>query len=386
MTPNQEQEPVPSRLLSGVASPRLALVLIGLIVLLGVVGAVLPQEGRVSAGDLRLWQELHPRAAVLEHVGAYRVFHSWPFIAVVVLLAVNTLTCTLRHLLTAQRDAMGPHARWRRAGFMVLHVSLVGVMAGAFLSAGLRKDGSVVLTEGQSFTDEEGSYARFAVGPLRRRVHTGIVATLKQVDVDPSGAHYPAQVRSSLEFSGGPKGGGAGVANVNRPFEYGGLAFTQDETGFSPRIIVTRVSGRPVLDAFVALQTFRDKTGTTYRDFVALPPSSLRAMVTFYPSYRLEGEDIRKTGEIPTEPLVVIELENAEGDIVARGHVRDGEKRTMGSYSFGLAGYRRWSSFRVTNDPGYPVVCGSFWVGLIGIMLRYSSDVWEWLVRESRES
>lgn len=108
-------------------------------------------------------------------------------------------------------------------------------------------------------------------------------------------------------------------------------------------------------------------------------------MITFYPDHEFEGDRAVKTGDEPVNPMIAVEITDPDGTVLDRGYVALGGTEEIGKYTFGLTGYRRWSSFRITSDPGYLVVCFSLWLGLIGIMLRYSADIWVWLVCGTRE-
>ena len=83
-------------LLKYLSSARLALLLVLVIILFSVAGAVLPQEGRLEATNITQWQQRHPMTTrLLDPLGLFHVFHSWPFMVTIMLLAVNTLTCTV---------------------------------------------------------------------------------------------------------------------------------------------------------------------------------------------------------------------------------------------------------------------------------------------------
>ena len=87
---------LPSKLLEKLSSSKLALVMVLLLILFSIVGAVLPQQGRMEFKDIALWQMAHPMVTTLMRpLGFFRVFHSWPFIIVILILGANTLTCTL---------------------------------------------------------------------------------------------------------------------------------------------------------------------------------------------------------------------------------------------------------------------------------------------------
>jgi cytochrome c biogenesis protein ResB len=108
-----------------------------------------------------------------------------------------------------------------------------------------------------------------------------------------------------------------------------------------------------------------------------------KVLVTLYPAYELMGDEIKKTGENPENPLILIEMKNDKGNVVAKGRAALKEKVAVGDYEFEFAELRQWASFQVSNDPGYPIVCVALWLGLIALILRYLPDLRTWFAAET---
>lgn len=366
-------------LLAALGSSKLALVLIALIIVLSVAGAVLPQEGKLETGEIKLWQQSHATVSrLLEHAGLFHVFHSWPFLITISLLGINTLTCTIQHLakdggLAAFR---GPKFL-EKSGFVLLHLSLLILFAGGFLSAATKLEGHIVLTEGQSFAESHDSYVRIVEGPLRRDRHEDFILTLKQVQTEYEKQRYQTHVTSSIEILSKDEETVDGTIEVNRPYTHRGISFTQDQTGFSPRIVIReKKSGKLMLDSFVALKTFQKAQGREYRDFLRLPFLNPRVIMTFYPSYAMENGRAVKTAEEPGRPLLLIEQIDASGESISLKYLHLKSRIELGEYSCGFEDFRRWSSFKVVEDSGYLVVCVAMWFGLGALLLRYVPDLW----------
>ena len=180
----QRKFDVAKLILAIMGSSKLALVLIVLLILFSIAGVVLPQEGMLEPSKIKLWQQGHTTLTkMMEPAGLFHVFHSWPFLITISILGVNTLTCTTLHFIEDGSFAAfkGPRAI-EKAGFILLHLSLIVLFAGGFLSAATRLDGHIILTEGQSFTEQHDSYVRLVEGPLRPEHHEDFVLTLKQVE------------------------------------------------------------------------------------------------------------------------------------------------------------------------------------------------------------
>jgi hypothetical protein len=365
-------------LFNTLSSSKLALVLVLLVILFALAGAVLPQAGTIEPDDITAWQQIHPViTAILKPVGLFNVFHSWPFLVSILLLGINTLTCTVPRFL---RDggSLGP-GRLRKAGFLLLHLSIILLLVGGFISAAASLDGYIVLTEGQALKEQHDNYLRIVEGPLRRDRHEGFIIRLKDVQTEYQRKWYPTDITSNLEILYGQRKVADATVKVNKPFKHGQLTFTQDDTGFSPRLeIADKRSGRVLINSFVALKTFRTAQGREYRDFLPLSFLENKVIITLYPSFSEDDGDMIKTGENPDNPLLIVQTEDESGQIISRKYVQLNGKIELGKYNFSFTGLRRWSSFKVVADSGYVIVCVSLWLGLASLLLRYFPDILKW--------
>ena len=241
-------------------------------------------------------------------------------------------------------------------------------------------DGTIVLTEGQTIAESAQGYKKLQAGIWRQESHTDIRVRLESVDVEHAGRDRRVAVASTLEFMREGEDKVRGLVEVNRPFEYGGLTFTQDDTGFSPRLRITHTLRKlPLGHVFVALATFRTGGRREYRDIVQLPLAKKPMKVTLYPTYVEQGRGkFAKAGDVPSDPMLELAVQDKFGNFAQRRYVRLGESTTIGQFTVEFTELREWSSFRVGDDPGYALVCVAFWVGLIAILLRYFDDLRAW--------
>lgn len=367
--------------LRAMSSSKLALVLVLVVILFSLAGAVLPQQGMMESKDIAAWQQEHPALTrALEPAGFFHVFQSWPFLITIVVLGINTLTCTVVHFVKdGGLSALKGPGRIEKAGFLLLHLSLILLFAGGFWSSATKLDGYIVLTEGDRFTERHDSYLRLVEGPLRRERHKEFVVALKQVETKYEKQRYRTDVTSNLEILSDGNRVANGIVKFNKPFTYKGISFTQDQTGFSPRIMIREEeSGRILKNIFVALKTFRESGEREYRDFLPLPFLKNRVIITLYPSYRMENGIAIKTGEELAKPLLLVEEEDESGQVISRNHLKSEGRVVLGQYSFDFTDVRQWSSFRVVEDQGYFLVCFSLWLGTAALLLRYVPDLLRW--------
>jgi hypothetical protein len=367
--------------LAVLSSSRLALVLVLLLILLALAGAVLPQEGKVEPSDILRWQEGHPGiSALVRPLGLFRVFHSAPFLVNIVLLALNTLTCTLRRLLQPKSRLMWRNLKdIRAAGFLGLHISLLLLMGGGFHSSATRMDGYFVLTEGQSIEEDAGSYVTLAEGPLRKKKHQGFQIGLGEVAASYDSGGRLAESVAKLKFQSREGQTQIGTARANHPVSFLDVAFTLDETGFSPRLTVRKQGNEsPLVDTFVALKTFREGRERDYRDFLNLPFLNDKIFVRFLPDSKWDEGGPVKSGDKPGNSLLHLWTENEGGEILEQCFVPPGGTAGLAGYDFAFVEFRRWAGFRVVQDSGYIWVLAALWLGLGSLLLRYIPELKGW--------
>lgn len=372
------------RLITIISAGKLSLVLVGLLILFSICGALLPQEGLWTQENIENWQLTHPLATkIFQPLGLFHVFHSITFLICIILLSINTLTCTLLYI--KKKGGLSwlkrPEAL-KNTGFIALHLSLLLLFAGGFWSSSTRMDGYIVLTEGQTFTETHENYLKLLEGPLRQENHQGFSVSLKKVKIKYQKNRYPLEIISELKFQGKNNQIVEGAVQVNKPYEFQGLHFTQDKTGFSPRLIIQKTSnGELMVNSYIALQTFSSQNGKEYRDYLPLPFFDSRVMLSLYPSFLKQENEYIKTGEEPDNPILLLETENEEEKkFEFQGAISLGEKIEIGDYSIEFTDLRYWSAFRVVEDHGYILIQIALWFGMAALLFRYIPDLFKWLI------
>jgi hypothetical protein len=327
---------------TGLSSGKLALVLVAVLILFSLVGVVLPQRGQLPANEILQWQQQHPSITnALKPLGLFAVFHSWPFMMAIGLLAINTLTCTVIHFSEKGgfRALAGPNGLVT-AGFLLLHLSFIILLAGGFISAATRMDGYILLTEGQSFTDRPENYLRYSTGSLRSSGSRDFSVLLKDVHVSFEQSDYIVDMKTTLQFQTQQNRLTEAVVQINKPFSFNGMTFTLDETGYSPRLILRREGEQnPLINSFIALQTFVTQEGRQYRDYLPLPFFENRVTVELYPA----GNEDTKTGEILTEPVIIVHTEDSKDNSSAASRLPLGQMTTADGFEFEFAELRNWA-------------------------------------------
>jgi len=372
-----------SALLKVISSGKLALIIVFILMLFSFAGTTLPQKDRVNPDDVAKWQQDHAAiTAIAKPIGLFHVFTSWPFMITLVILSVNTFTCTILRFIKDGGFAClkGPDGM-EKTGFLLLHISLIILMAGGFLSTAKKMNGYIVLTEGQTFIENHESYLRIAEGPLRRKAHKNFAVKLNKVTTEYQKGFYQTDVTSTLEVFEQKKKTKEATVRVNHPFSYKSLAFTHQDIGFSPRIeIKDKKTGSILFYSFVGLKTYDTEKGKEYRDFLPLDFLENRTILTVFPDYIMEDGKAVKVSDEPDNPLVRIEVEDQEGEVIVEDYLTLGSEVSIGDNILKFTDLRRWVSFQVIEDPGYLTVCVSLWMGLAALLLRYIPDLKRWSV------
>jgi len=367
---------IPAGIVSWAGSLKLALVLVLLLIILGLSAVIFPQQSDFSTADIKAWKVQHTVISKFgEILGLFSVFRSPVFLAVIILFALNILTCTILHLaeLKVRPRDRGSVTSW---GFLLLHISLLGILAGGFITTSSGMTGTILLTEGQVFTEQKKDYIILSSGPLRKKAHQKFKARLKKTTIVYARGTIPLQVSTVMDFRSQVEQIDNVEIRINHPYTFMGMAFTQDEIGFSPRISVRDPkSGETLLHSFVALKTFREGNNWNYTDFLPVDFLKNRVYLTLFPDHKDEGGKIRKTGELPGKPVLLFEERDPGGRIISKGIIPYGGKSQICGFEFGFHELRYWTSFIVKADPGYAVFGFSVWMGLFSLLLRYSAEL-----------
>ncbi len=359
-------------------SLRLALVLVIVLILLSFTALVIPQQSEFSSVDIELWSDQNTGfASFAGAFGFFSVFRSIPFLIVIILFAVNILTCTILHLSGIKESSNYKRKSGiRTIGFFLLHIALIGILAGGFITTGLGKNGSIILTEGQIFVNNKENYIKLTKGSFSSEWNKDLRVRLSKVKIEYENNVIPVKVLTTLDFKSKSEEKSGIDIEINKPYSFDGLDFTQDEIGFSPRIIIKDpLKKKLMLNSFVALKTFREGENWQYRDFLPLPFLKNKVILTLFPDHNKDGNAIKKTSELAGDPIILFEERDGKDELVSSGIIPFRGSIKIGEYLFEFAELRYWASFRIVDDPGYIVFWIAVWMAVLSLILRYSEDL-----------
>ncbi|MCK5220549.1 MAG: cytochrome c biogenesis protein ResB, partial [Candidatus Aminicenantes bacterium] len=374
-------------ILKYISSSRLALVLVFVILIFFVIGAVLPQQGLHNEGEIVRWQGDNPLiTSIAKPLGFFRVFTSIPFIVIIFLLWLNTLTCTIKEFYKRGSFKCFTGAdKIKNSGFFLLHISILLMIGSGGWSAATKMDARIILTEGQTFTESHNNYRRITKGPLRNDKHKGFVIKLNKVSVDYESKIYHVDTASEISiFENGKKVDDYEI-KINNPLEYSNINITQDKTGYSPHIAIKSIkTGRVIINSFIALKTFEEYKKREYKDYIPSTLFNNIIVLTFFPDHEEKDGKIIKTGENIVNPVLLVEEKDHEGNIISRQTLSLKSSITIGEHNFSFVGVRRWASFRLLEDPGYKYFYFAVWLSIFSLLLRYSEDLYHLFRKDKR--
>lgn len=375
------------RVIGAIGSSRFALVLVGVLALFTLAGSVIPQQGVMDPLSVTTWRERFASIdGGVEALGLYHVFSSVPFLATVLLFAINTLVCTvLRYVREGGVDGIRRGGLARRGGFYVLHLALVALIIGGFWTFATQMNAYVIITEGQTIRESRDAYGVITTGPLREEGHKEFELRLDAVEVELVGDVHRVGVTSRFTIFDEDGAERARTCAFNTPLVEQGVAFVQDEIGFAPRMEIRAVGARrPQVSSFLALKTEQTAEGREHRDFLPLPFLPHPVIVRLIPDADASGRPLDRGGDRLGTPMLALETMDDAGETQLVEVVASGDWAQVGDFEFRFLDVRRWSAFRVREDHGYPLVWLSLWLALAAMLLRYSPDMIEWM-RETEE-
>ena len=341
------------------ASGRLAVWLIGLLLFMIVLAALIPQEGLPDRSTVDWSALLGEHTGILSSLGLTRVYSSPFFYLLLGLLVVNLTAANIRRIRII-RHSRQTSLKVRYIGSVVFHFALVVVIAGVVLHGLYRYDGVMALTEGQTAYDAPEAYFREFQGPLARRSYQGFSIRLDRVE--PDYAVKTATTTAAILSLAYP--GMSGIipdtARTNRPVKFAGYEIHYGQrTGFSPELVILDSTGRTVFRSFIRLAVQEREGRKVFADLYT-PPGFGRTV------------EIKVEAAADDPADAVYELIIRRGDEVRfGGRVTGRDTVTVDGYQVMVPRLRRWCYLNVVSNPFLDVVFAGFWLVLAGMAVAF---------------
>ncbi len=223
----KEDRKVKGNILSSV---RLTIPLLILLAALSIIGTVIPQNA-TEQQYLRLYSK--ETYYILKGFGLLDMYHSWWFIGVLILLAINLIACSLKRLPGVWRQVRKTRSNYARLGTYLTHLSILLILVGGLIGALWGFKGYVEIREGEAAEAFVLNSPQQPARPLGFQVRCDAF----RVDFYPDGS--PREFLSTLTFlDKGKVVIDHAPLRVNHPLSYGGLSFYQSSYGISARAVI----------------------------------------------------------------------------------------------------------------------------------------------------
>lgn len=375
------------------ASPNLALALIGLLTLAVMAGGTLPQTPRMTGAELDGWHGGWPQlAALFDWSGLSAVFSSWWFSALCVALLVNLAAGVTLHvswLIVWLRGATAPAYRLRGTGATpegidrhlgmaalpetgtwmkirgwpglwgtpLFHAGLAVIVAGALLSASERFGAHFELSEGETFSGKPGKLNKdkFSIATMDE---FGALR-LDRLDAQVAEGKYLRELRAFFTTrENGELLPQEATLTVNNPLKIGGYTFYLDQKfGYAAAFERTLADGsqRELRINFNAPRAKWATGGPIERDEVV----TLENTPILYHMALTPGE----------KPSFVLQATRA-GQPVFNGTLLPEQTADLGAYRLTFLGVIPWVGLYVTTDRALHIVLAGFVIALAGFLLH----------------
>ncbi|MDI6804064.1 MAG: cytochrome c biogenesis protein ResB [Bacteroidota bacterium] len=264
----------------------------------------------------------------------------------------------------------GLKGKYGNIGSILFHSSLVIILLGIVVSKYASFDGTLALTEGQTFNSSKDRFLNVQSGKYYQ--HPKEDFTFKLLKVEPSYKVNGAAALASIIENVKKKNTDIPVY-INNGYTVEGLTLHQgDKTGYSPFIHISDKNGKIITEGYTRLASYSQNGQRIHSDYLEFENGSLRFEFELLPDAAFrDGKYVSRTDELksPVLRVVVLKDKNVLTDTyVPAGGIVNAEK-----YEIAFGDLRRWSEFTLSNDPGLSVILFGVAFGFIGLVLRLLS-------------
>ena len=352
------------------SSMRFALALVAVLVAACIAGTVVPQGDAVVS-----YARQHPdavrRLTVLRALGLTDVFHAPWFAALLGVLALSLITCGFKQARTLAHTARNG----RTVSSLLIHLSLVAILAGGLIRGIWGQKGSLQLHVGESVSDFQSAATSvplpfevrllgFDVEIDERAARTADASERLIVHWADGGPDASLPVSLGTEQSVSPQGPRAAAGSFTVRVLRSVPDFMMDPVS---HIVETR-SAQPRNPA-IQVSVVGAGYATTNWLFAKYPDVAM-------PMRRESDAPFRMVYERSAPPVKNYRstLEIAEkGQVVKQASLAVNAPLSYRGYTFYQSGYNpddaTWTSLLVVHDPGVPLVFAGFTALIVGLFL-----------------
>lgn len=298
------------------------------------------------------------------------IFDTFWFNALLVMLVVNVACCFFGRI-------WGRKITIISFGMILFHLSFVAMFVGIIYNSMFFFRGSMRLTEGETVQNgERQSYDTVARGRFFNLLWLKGETTLNalhlgyQLDGLDKKRAYDITVRDGDAEK-------QGIIYLTKNLEYNGFRYFPDQEGYSVLTVLYDKKGKELYGAYLPLQSLKQNgkanfytTGTkSGPGVVPFPHDPEKPLFDLQVAYRPDPIK-EKLGYafFLVRPLGSA-AEKMDRNAFEKSKTALGATFDAGDYYLSAKEARYWVSMKVSYEPGQPVVLGSLWVGLLGMII-----------------
>ncbi|MFC1943495.1 cytochrome c biogenesis protein ResB [Chloroflexota bacterium] len=252
-------------------------------------------------------------------------------------------------------------------GSIVFHLSFLVLLLGVLYSGLTRYVGLMVITEGQTVTEQRQDCLTVTRVPLIGERHQGFQVRLDKFQPTyyegRTGTDYMAHLTVLEKGQEVEKK----QLRVNQPLTYKGTTFLLEHYGFAPRFILRDAAGEELFNRFVNLRVLNESA----EDSFTIPETGLAVRVSFYPDMIMVDGQMKTESLWPNNPVMYLMVSNGKKTLF-EGAVPLEESAEFENASLSFTDLRYWTQYRVVKDAGgETIIFAGFWLGITGLVTRY---------------
>jgi hypothetical protein len=301
---------------------------------------------------------------------AEMIFEAIWFNCLLILLVVNVACCFFGRIWGRKVTSIS-------FGMILFHLSFVAMFAAIVFNSLYHFKGDMRITEGETLINRqrqsyEGADRGRYFSLLRLKGETTFNKLLVGYKVDGT----DKRVAYDLTVGEGDLKK-QGIIYLTHNLDYNGFTYIPDREGYSILAVLYDKQGNELYGVHVPLQSLRQQnnsflytTGTKEGvGSIQFPQPPEKPLFNLTLKYRPDP-DKERSGEVTFQVLPATGNPGQKNVTpLAEGKAAVGNKFAVGDYYLSVTEVRYWVVMRVNYEPGKPVVLGSLWVGLSGMII-----------------
>ncbi|WP_031515729.1 cytochrome c biogenesis protein ResB [Desulfofalx alkaliphila] len=331
MTQKNEQNKGRIGVIKLLSSMKTCIIILFLLGAISSLGSLIPQG---QTGEFYTAHYGHLLGSFILLLSLNKLYSAWWFIALGLVFCASVIVCSVQRA----KKIMG----CRGYGSIILHLSMVVIIVGAFVSMAAGHSQYMEIGEGDTVNLAEKG---FSVDAL----------TVHQFEIDYYENLEPRQYRSEITLYTGD-GKIEEEISVNHPLKHNGLKIYQNSYGWMLR-------GEVITGDQVIPYDLVNGSEIPLNDHTVLK-------MLFIPDYDEQGQRLHSKSPIDNNPTLACGLIHHD-ELIDVLLIPAGEARDFMGYTIGFEQYRYYTGLEIKEDYGVQIVFIGFIAMLAGFALRY---------------